>query len=123
MFAGIEGGSTLGHVNDGVPLYFLGGPGRLSAYGSNELYGNQYVYARAGYFHQITALSPLSDGRVYLLAAGETGRVWGNGFSARNPVDINAGVLLRTFFGPVFLGASVGDAGHRKWYFQMGRVF
>ena len=123
VFAGIEGGSTLGHVNDGVPLYFLGGPGRLSAYGSNELYGNQYVYARAGYFHQITALSPLSDGRVYLLAAGETGRVWGNGFSARNPVDINAGVLLRTFFGPVFLGASVGDAGHRKWYFQMGRVF
>jgi hypothetical protein len=25
--------------------------------------------------------------------------------------------------GPLFIGGSVGDSGHRKWFFQLGRVF
>jgi hypothetical protein len=25
--------------------------------------------------------------------------------------------------GPFFIGGSVGDSGHRKWFFQLGRVF
>ena len=122
-FINAEGGSLFNGRNSGLPLYFLGGPGRLSAYGTNELYGNQYIYARAGYYRQITALSPLSDGRIYVVVNGEIGRMWGNGFTGRAPADINAGLLVRTFFGPLFLGGSVGDAGHRKWYFQMGRYF
>lgn len=123
LFAGVEGGTIFGRANGGLPLYFLGGPGRLSAYGLNELNGNQYLFARAGVYHRVTALSPLADGRVYLVLNGETGRMYGGGSGARTPADINGGVLVRTFFGPVFLGASVGDAGHRKWYFQMGRIF
>lgn len=123
VFAGVEGGTIFNRTNSGLPLYFLGGPGRLSAYGVNELYGNQYVYARAGYYHQITALSPLADGRIYLVLNGEMGRMFGTDGRTRTPVDINSGVILRTFFGPLFVGASVGEAGHRKWYFQMGRIF
>ena len=123
LFVNAEGGSIFSGKNDGLPFYFLGGPGRLSAYGTNELYGNQYIYARAGYYRQITALSPLSDGRIYFVLNGEIGRMWDNGYTGRAPADVNAGLLVRTFFGPLFLGASVGDAGHRKWYFQMGRYF
>jgi len=25
--------------------------------------------------------------------------------------------------GPMVLGGSIGDSGHRKWFFQLGRVF
>jgi len=32
-------------------------------------------------------------------------------------------VLAETAFGPLVIGGSLGDSGHRKWYFQLGRVF
>jgi hypothetical protein len=48
VYASAEGGTTFGFLNTGTPLYFLGAPTRLSAYGSNELYGNQYYLFRAG---------------------------------------------------------------------------
>ena len=36
----------------------------------------------------------------------------------------NSGKLEdNTAFGPVFIGGSVGDTGHSKWFFQLGRVF
>ena len=35
-----------------------------------------------------------------------------------------AGVApAETAVGPFFIGGSVGDSGHRKWFFQLGRVF
>lgn len=123
FYGGAEGGTIFQRANNGVPLYFLGGPNRLSAYGTNELYGNQYVLGRIGYYHQITALSPVSDGRVYVVVNGEVGRMYGSGFSSRTPMDLNAGLVLRTFFGPFLVGAALGDSGHRKVYFQMGRIF
>jgi hypothetical protein len=32
-------------------------------------------------------------------------------------------LLAETTFGPVLIRGSVGDTGHRKWFFQLGRVF
>jgi len=32
-------------------------------------------------------------------------------------------VLAETVIGPLFVGGSVGDTGHHKWFFQLGRVF
>jgi NTE family protein len=37
--------------------------------------------------------------------------------------DVAAGMLAETVIGPVFIGGSVGDAGHQKWFFQLGHVF
>ena len=39
------------------------------------------------------------------------------------PNDVNVGVLAETAFGPLVIGGSYGDSGHRKLYFQLGRVF
>jgi NTE family protein len=39
------------------------------------------------------------------------------------PNDVSAGFLAQTALGPFFIGGSVGDSGHRKWFFQLGRVF
>lgn len=123
LIATLEGGTILDRVNTGLPLFSLGGPQRLSAYGMNEFYGNEYVLARVGYLKQVAVLSPLTNSRAYFLADFEVGRMFDFANSTRVPVDVNAGLLVRTLIGPLFVGASTGADGHRKWYFQIGRYF
>jgi hypothetical protein len=36
---------------------------------------------------------------------------------------VAAGVVAQTALGPIFLGGSVGESGHEKWFFQLGHVF
>jgi NTE family protein len=43
--------------------------------------------------------------------------------SSALPNDGAAGILARTAFGPLFIGGSVGDTGHAKWFFNLGHVF
>jgi NTE family protein len=123
------GGTTFGYQNTGLPQFFLGGPVRLGAYGLNELRTNQYFLFRLGYLHQIFRLPPLLGNRVFLTSAFELGKTYGNGISripneiSQLPMDVAFGVDVETFLGPVFLGGSVGDTGHRKWYFQIGKLF
>ena len=122
-FASVEGGTVFNNRNRGIPFFFLGGPQRLSAYGMNELFGNQYFLGRLGILKQVNTSAPFTDGRVYLFADYEVAKMYGTRNSTALPMDANAGVLLRTLLGPLFVGGSIGDAGHRKWYFQLGRFF
>jgi NTE family protein len=118
-----EGGTTFGRVDSGIPLYFLGGPSRLSAYGINELFGNQYYLFHAGYLHDIFTLPPFVGKKVYALSMYEFGKMYGVPTATRFPNDVAAGVIAETAMGPLLVGASLGDSGHRKWFFQLGRVF
>jgi len=125
VFLSGEGGTTFSTGTNGFPLYFLGGPTRLGAYGTNELFGDQYYLIRAGYLHDLVALPPFLGKRVYAIATLETAKTFDfllptqSGF----PMDASFGVLAETGLGPFFVGGSVGDSGHRKWFFQLGRVF
>jgi NTE family protein len=119
-----EGGSTFGYRHTGVPQFFLGGVGRLSAYGLNELLGNQYFVGRTGYLRKVFSLPPFVGGRVYLVGYGEVGKMYGDPFPApKLSADVASGLIAETALGPVFVGGSVGDTGHQKWFFQLGRVF
>ena len=123
-FISAAGGSTLGYRGTGTPQFFLGGVGRLSAYGLNELLGNQYFVGRVGYLRKIFTLPPFVGRDVYLVGYGEIGKMYGDPFPApRLSGDGAAGMIAVTAFGPVFIGGSVGDTGHQKWFFQLGRVF
>jgi hypothetical protein len=31
--------------------------------------------------------------------------------------------MAQTMFGPLLVGVSVGDEGHRRWFFKLGRIF
>jgi hypothetical protein len=58
----------------------------------------------------------------YFTAAYEIGKVYGNEPS-RLPNDVVAGMTVVTILGPAFVGASWGDSGHHKAFFQLGKVF
>lgn len=124
IFIITSGGSTFGFHNTGVPQFFLGGVGRLSAYGLNELEGNQYFLGRFGYLKKVFTLPPFVGKQVYIISYGEVGKIYGDPFPApRLSGDGAAGLLAETALGPVFVGGSAGDTGHYKWFFQLGRIF
>ena len=123
VFVDGEGATTFGFDNTGVPQFFLGGPLTLSAYGLNELQGNQYYLFRGGYLHDLWILPPLVGKRVFAFGSYEVAKMYGSPVESGFPSDFAAGVLAETVLGPVLFGGSVGDSGHRKWFFQLGRVF
>jgi NTE family protein len=50
--------------------------------------------------------------------------MWGDPFPIPHlSADVAAGVLAETALGPILIGGAVGDTGHDKWFFQLGRVF
>lgn len=124
LFISASGGTTFGTRDTGpFPQFFLGGPLRLSAYGINELYGDQYFLFRVGYLHNLFTLPPFLGKKIYAIGSYEAGKMYGFPLETKLPNDVTAGVLAQTAFGPLVIGGSFGDAGHRKWYFQLGRVF
>jgi NTE family protein len=123
LFVVGEGGTTFGSTANGYPQFFLGGSNRLSAYGTNELFGDQYYFFRAGYLHDLLTLPPLAGKKVYAIAAYEFGKMYGFTDASKFPNDFAFGVLAETSVGPLVFGGSIGDSGHRKWFFQLGRVF
>jgi NTE family protein len=123
LFVESEGGTTFGSSSTGVPQFFLGGPEHLSAYGQNEFHGNQYYLFRVGYMHDLLTLPPFVGKKVYAVGSYEIGKMYGVTTGSEFPNDVAAGLLAETALGPFFIGGSVGDSGHRKWFFQLGRVF
>jgi NTE family protein len=123
FFLSSEGGSTFGSRNTGLPQFFLGGASRLGAYGVNELFGNQYYLFRGGYLHEIASLPPFVGKKVYAIGSYEAGKMYGAPNESKFPNDFAAGVLAETGLGPFFVGGSVGDSSHHKWFFQLGHVF
>ncbi|MGH9550724.1 MAG: BamA/TamA family outer membrane protein, partial [Terriglobales bacterium] len=122
LFVVGEGGTTFASTS-GYPQFFLGGSNRLSAYGTNELFGDQFYFFRAGYLHDLLTLPPLAGKKVYAIGAYEFGKMYGFSAASKFPNDIALGVLAETAVGPLVFGGSIGDSGHRKWFFQLGRVF
>jgi NTE family protein len=123
IYAKAASGSTFGFNDTGLPVFTLGGPSRMAAYGSNEAFMNQYAYARSGYLRQIMSLPPMAGKGVYLDAAVELAKTWHTPTISRVPVDFRVGVIAHTMLGPLEIGAAVGDSGHRKFFFQFGRTF
>jgi NTE family protein len=123
IFVVAQGGTTFGSNNIGVPQFFLGGPSRLSAYGSNELFGNQYYYFRAGYLHDVLTLPPFVGKDVYVIGSYEFGKMYNAPNASKFPNDAAIGFLAETAIGPLFIGGSVGDTGHAKWFFELGHGF
>lgn len=127
-----SGGTTFEYENTGtLPLFSLGGPTGLAAYGTNELLTDQYFLFRPGFEHRMKELSPLLGGSITLFGMYEGGKA----YKPLNPLsptqdlptrfsqDFNAGVILNTFMGPILFGGAIGNNDHHKFYFQLGQYF
>jgi NTE family protein len=115
------GGTTFGYENVGFPLFALGGPPRLAAYGVNEFLTNKYLYGRLGYLHRLTYLPPFLGNAIYVDGHVEAANTYLP--HAGVPGDVVAGFIMETILGPILIGGSVGESGHQKWFFQLGRIF
>src|SRR5271165_6278814 len=130
IFSG-GGGTVYGtnNANIGLPVFSIGGPRLFAAYGTDEILTNQYGYGRLGYLKELAKLPPFLGGNVYLLGRVEGGvyqRLYtsvGQQSEFRNPADGAVWLIVNTIFGPVLIGGSVGDAGHHRIFFSLGRVF
>jgi NTE family protein len=116
-------GSTLGFTNTGLPSFSLGSPLRLAAYGTNELLTNQYFYGRTGYVHRVFTSDSILGGGIYVTGSYELGKAYGVPGAPFLPMDATAGVILDYAVGPIFLGGSVGESGHKKLFFYLGKLF
>jgi NTE family protein len=125
VFVTVNGGSSYGYKT-GVPAFSLGGSQRLVAWSTNELLTNQYFLGQIGYIRELIKLPPLLGSTVDFLGVLELGKTYKlpNGPSPPNlPMDVAGGILVNTIFGPVLVAGSVGDYGHARFYFRIGRVF
>jgi NTE family protein len=111
-------------ANVAEPFQFtLGGPRRLSASSIDEYRGTDTYLARGAYLHRIAAL-PLGLGQgLYTVIGYEAGEIWSPTANAILRQDGTAGLVAATPLGSVSIGGSVGDDGHRKFFFTVGRLF
>jgi NTE family protein len=125
VFLNGYGGTTYG-FNAGIPAFQLGGVTRFTAYGTNELLTNQYFLGQVGYIRTLKNLSPLLGSTIDFLAVFEVGKTYQlpRGPKPPNvPGDIVGALIVNTRFGPVEAGGAVGNYGHAKFFFQVGRIF
>jgi len=119
-----SGGTSFTTQDTGFPPFSLGGPLRLSGYGSNEFLTNQYFLLQPAFLYRLREISPLLKQNVYLLSMYEAGKAYGQPASTTEVAqDGTVGLLFQTLFGPVFFGGSLGDNNHRKFFFSVGRFF
>ncbi len=110
--------------NVAQPFRFtLGGPMRLSAASMDEYRGTDIYLANAGYMHRIAALPTGLGQGLYGMVSYEAGEVWSPEQRAFLRQDGTVGLVGNTPLGVVTFGASIGDAGHRKVFFTIGRWF
>jgi NTE family protein len=123
-FGRVEGGTSFGSDNLGLAGFALGGPLRLSAYHRGELLGSDYFLGQAGYIYRLATLHPVFGESLYATGFYEIGKVSGAATGTPTlPNDFAAGLILKTLLGPIYGGLSIGDSGHRKWFFGVGRLF
>jgi NTE family protein len=125
VYVSAFGGSSYGY-NTGIPTFSLGGSRQLVAWSQNELLTNQYFLGQLGYIRQLATLPPFLGSTVNFLGVLELGKTYKLPFlpsPPHLPMDAAGGLLVNTIFGPVLVAGAVGDYGHARFYFQIGRVF
>ena len=123
LIAAFSGGGTVGPASSSFLTFALGGPQRLGSYGINEILARNYALGTFGILHEVKSQPSLLGSKVFFAGLVQGARTDDIFADLRYPITGTGAVVLRTLFGPVFVGGSVGDRGHRKWFFGVGRLF
>lgn len=125
IFLNAYAGTSYGYKT-GIPAFSLGGVNRFLAFGTNELLTDQYFLFQTGYIRKLMKLPPFLGSTIDFLGMFEAGKTYPlpNGPKPPNvPGDIVGALVVDTIFGPVEVGGTVGNYGHGKFYFRIGRIF
>jgi NTE family protein len=118
-----EGGSYF-HRNVAQPFRFtLGGPLRLSASAIDEYRGTDYFLVEPAILRRVAKLpSPLGQ-NIYLGGGFEAGRIFAPNTPTITRQDVYFGIVAETPLGIITFAPAIGDDGHRKFVFTLGKLF
>jgi NTE family protein len=79
-----------------------------------------------GYIRTLKHLPPFLGSTIDFLGLFDVGKTYQLPFGPKPPylpADVAGPLIVNTIFGPVEVGGAVGDYGHGKFFFQIGRIF
>ena len=115
---------TLFNRNVAEPFRFtLGGPLRLSASAIDEYRGTDYYLLQPSFLRRIASLPAPLGQSLYLGASYEAGQMYAPGSPTITRQDVLFGVVAETPLGIITLAPAIGDSGHRKFVFTLGKFF
>lgn len=125
IFLSGHGGTSYGYKT-GIPAFSLGGVTHFVAFGENELLTNQYFLFQTGYIRKLLQMPPLLGSTIDFMGMFEVGKTYQLPNAPKPPYlpgDVAGALVVNTLFGPVEVGGAVGDYGHAKFFFQIGKIF
>jgi len=123
---GIEAYRSTGDNDSLFAVRGLGGFGRLSAYGTDELFGQEVALVRILGFQELfdVNLAGLRT-RLYAGLSYETGNAWFEEDADLDDLLWSSTVFLGadTLLGPMYFGYAIGGDDRDRWYFNIGASF
>ena len=117
-------GGTMFNRNVAQPFRFtLGGPLRLTASAIDEYRGTDYFLVKPAFLRRIAKLPAPLGQSIYLGAAYEAGQMRAPGLHTITRQDVYFGIVAETPLGVITLAPAIGDDGHRKFIFTLGKLF
>ena len=114
-------------VNNFTDLFFLGGPGRLSGLGNEELFGDKVAFVRIQSYRRLKKIDLAGIAiRIYTGISLEAG----NTFFLHESVSLDEFLYGGTVFigagtpiGPLYMGYGYTEGGRSRWYLAIGDHF
>lgn len=118
-----EGGTTFNRDVAQPFRFTLGGPLRLSAAAIDEFRGTDYFLVAPALLRRVAKLpAPLGES-IYAAGGYEAGQVRAPDMRTTTRQDVFFGIIAETPLGVVTFLPAIGDDGHRKFNFTLGKVF
>jgi NTE family protein len=122
LFQSLAG--TMLHRNVSQPFLFtLGGPQRLSASAIDEYRGTDYFLLEPVFLRRIAKLPDPLGQSIYAGVGYEAGQMRAPNTNTQTRQDIYFGIVAETPLGVITLAPAIGDDGHRKFTFTLGKLF
>ncbi len=110
--------------NIAQPFRFtLGGPLRLTASAIGEYRGTDYFLLEPAFLRRIAKLPEPLGQSIYIGAAYEAGQMRAPDSRTITRQDVYFGIVAETPLGIITFAPAIGDDGHRKLVFTLGKLF
>ena len=103
--------------------FTLGGPLKLSASAIDEYRGTDYYLLQPSFLRRIAKLPAPLGQSIYVGLSYEAGQMYAPHTPTITRQDILFGLVAETPLGIITLAPSIGDGGHRKMVFTLGKFF